>query len=82
MKRLFFVLMLIGITGCGSIPRPDYFNNKLNNMIKINNQIGAMLKYNTNRLNSPYRIGSIPTTQFQWQQWNMINSKLNKHLGG
>lgn len=46
----------------------------------MNNQAGAIVGYNLQNINSPYKIGNIPTNQFNWVKWNVINVKLNKHL--
>lgn len=40
----------------------------------------AGIEFIITRINDPYRIGPIPTTQWEWQYWNAVNSKLGKYL--
>lgn len=54
--------------------------NNLNIFLQQERSIGAIGRYNYNYLTSSYRIGPISKTQWEWQYWNMINSKLGKYL--
>ena len=51
-----------------------------NKFLQQEQAVGAISRYNYNNLVSPYRIGPIPKTQWEWQYWNVVNSKLGKHF--
>jgi len=83
------LLLLLSITGCNlNTPRPEYFRTKLNNMIGMNNQLGAVVGYNTQKFNGPgfvheryYQNMRLPTNQFEWQLNYMTNSKIKGKYG-
>ena len=56
------------------------YQYSLNKFLQQEKAIAGIVQYNYNNLTSPYRIGPIPKTQWEWQYWNMINSKLGKYL--
>ena len=42
--------------------------------------IEAIRQYNHDYIASPYQIGSIPTNQYDWMKWHVMNIKLGKYL--
>lgn len=88
-NQILIMLSVIGIliiVGCNtSRSNSIKFNNKfyqdkLNRFLSQEAVIGAIDRYNHNNLTSPYRIGPIPKTQWEWQSLNALNSKLGKFL--
>lgn len=80
--RILIVLVILVIAGCSSSNRTGSHlcQDSLDRFLLQERSIGAIGRYNYNNLTSPYRIGSIPKTQQEWQFWNMMNSKLGKYL--
>jgi len=80
--KILIVLAVLIIAGCSSSNRTSsrLCQDSLDRFLLQERSIGAIGRYNYNNLTSPYRIGSIPTTQQEWQSWNMMNSKLGKYL--
>ena len=77
------LLFLLMISSCNTTARPEYFNNKLNNIHKMNNQLGATIGYNTHKFNSPMylnerlyqQFNGIPNNQLNFQTFQKIKSK-------
>jgi hypothetical protein len=66
--------------GCAVTQRPEYFNSKLDNVIKMENQIGAIGLYNSQRLNSHTQIGKpLDGSTKAWMDWYVMNEKLGKN---
>lgn len=92
MKRLVITIviaMLLAalLTGCAiDVPASNkskldrFRQNHLDKFLQQQASIGAIGRFNYNNIMSPFRLGSVPTNQFDWQQWNMMNSKLGKHF--
>jgi len=76
---LLIVIIILTICGCNNSLQHSYYQDKLNNMILMDNQIGAIIGYNLQILNSPYIIGDIQSNRIDWMQWHVINSKLGKY---
>lgn len=87
LKQITALLLLLSITGCNlNTPRPRYFQDKLNNMIGMNGQLGAMIGYNTQKFNGRgfmheryYQNMKVPTNQFEWQLNQMTIDKMGKY---
>lgn len=87
MKKL-LIMFCCFIAGCSTIPRPGYFQDKLNNMFDMNNQLGAMIGYNTQKFNGRgfmheryYQTMKLPVNQFEWQLNQMTTSKIKGKYG-
>lgn len=81
---LLIMAIVITIIGCSNIPqRPEYFQQKLNKIIKMDNQLGSMIGYHNRLLNSPMfinerlyqQLNGIPNSQISYQQFKKIESK-------
>ena len=85
---LLIITIVLTICGCNNSLQHSYYQDKLqnklnqdklNNIILMDNQIGAIIGYNLQILNSPYIIGDIQSNRIDWMQWHVINSKLGKY---
>jgi len=78
---LLLVCILLLIAGCNNIPvRPEYYQNKLDSIIKTDSTVGAIGLYNSQKLNSPYIIGQPPMNSKLWMDWHIMNIKLGKNI--
>lgn len=83
---LLIIVIILTICGCSntSNSKTTLFHPNLQPIIEINSSIGAIGRYNYNRLNSlsttiPNITTSIPQTQIEYQQYKVINNKLGKY---
>jgi len=72
------------ISGCsGSVPRSEFFDNKLKKMIGINSQIGSCVGYNSRLFNGPaftnerlfQQLNGLANSRITFQQFNKIKSQ-------
>lgn len=83
---LWLVFCVVGCVSDGKLlfkSEQDLIQSKLNRVIQMDGQLGAVLGYNTNRFNSPVWDGAklfqqfngIPQTQVQVQQFKKVRGQ-------
>jgi len=72
MKKLLLVICLL----CAGCSNSKMLSGRfwLHPTSGVQTDIGMRME----ALSSPYRIGTIPTSQFEWMRWHVINQKLGK----
>ena len=86
---LFMTWLIFAVASCCTTSRPEYFNRKLGNIIKMEQGIGAIGLYNSQRLNSTlfeqsenisFQIGKpLDGSTKAWMDWYVMNEKLGKN---
>ena len=87
-KIISFILVLcVLLAGCnipgGKIVQGEdklsrQLDIKLDGIIRMDSQIGSVIGYNLQWINSPFQIGDPPGDRVNWMNWHVMNIKLNK----